>query len=460
MYKLPIFKLNEVKHFKFTKLQIIDLEIEYTRYILDKELITNIEQLLNISVEQSPTSSKTRKQYENKNIIERFTIECINHGITYTNTDTDTDTYTIEKIELLKLQFLFNTILNNIEELQNTPYFKKMINEFYEKRLLFQNKYRNMNSNANTNTILAIAKLFMDTNKKFINTIAELQASNDITIIPPIHPICNISLISDDIYIIRYRDYTKEINFSRYYKLIKNYDRPFPYDFIKMILRYSIFDTSTQQWSIGVNLYDSVSNLFDVNFEMFASPLNFSLNMFCSIFSDTDKLFGSIGNFYNVYRNITNTTNKLQTTNTIQTTSITNATNIDLLLNKNITGVIYNPPYIAQLLDTTSKMCIQLLQQMECHNKDFNIIAFLPNWLDADYIQYFINSPYVIEYKTMYKGTYILQEKDKGRLIKGTFDLLVVLLNSNSKSIMNTSKWDDASKKFKSIIKNMKNEIV
>ena len=54
-------------------------------------------------------------------------------------------------------------------------------------------------------------------------------------------------------------------------------------------------------------------------------------------------------------------------------------------------------------------------------------------------------------------ANYILQEKDRGKLITGTFDLLVIVLNSSK------NKWDDSKKlemktNFNTIIKNMKEE--
>ena len=90
-------------------------------------------------------------------------------------------------------------------------------------------------------------------------------------------------------------------------------------------------------------------------------------------------------------------------------------------------------------------------------NKDFNIFSFLPNWEDADYIKSFIHSNYMVDYKIVNKGNYILQEKDRGKLITGTFDLLVIVLNSNK------HKWDEKKKNemktnFNTIIKNMKEE--
>ena len=329
-------------------------------------------------------------------------------------------------IEKLKCSLFFNPILDDVKYLIATKYFQKMLSEYYEKKII-NNTNNHMTNHTTNNTTNKLAELFINANNKFKETIKWLGDNMNYLTCE-----CDIALISLDNYMISYKNYKKNINFNRYYNLLKNYEKPFPYDLIKMLLRYSIFNTSSQQWSIGDNLYYQINEIFDVDFEMFASPLNFNLNIFCSIFPDTDMIFGSIGSFYNIQP--------------------------EFLLNKCIRGVIYNPPYIPSLLDTTIQICINLLYKMEKMNKEFTIISFLPNWLDAPYIQYFIKSKFVIAYKSMKKGTYMLQEKDTGKLIKGTFDLLVVMLNSG-KEYMNEEMYEDDSKKFKILIKNMKNEI-
>jgi len=243
---------------------------------------------------------------------------------------------------------------------------------------------------------------------------------------------CSMTLDSNNAsFIIKYRDYVKIIDTNRYYKLMKNYDKPFPYNIIHMVLRYSIFDTSSQQWSIGIDLYENISYLFDISFETFASPLNFNMNRFCSIFYDTDKVFGGVGSFYNL-------------------------TSENLIM-QNIKGVFFNPPYLPILMKKCALQCLTILDEMNKNHKDFTIFSFLPNWEDADYIKSLIHSKYMVEYKIVSKGNYILQEKDKGKLITGTFDLLVIVLNSNK------MKWNDVKKlemktNFNTILKNMKEE--
>jgi hypothetical protein len=426
------FSINEIKKFNFTQEQYINLEIEYNRYIIYNKLIQNIEKILNIN---DSFDYNKRKKYENKNIIERFVLECINHGISpHINTTINTTINTLQNVnneikinsdndinynELINYIF-FNSTLNN-GKLKNFYYFEKMISEYNEKKFKIS-----------SDIILNIEKAFINADKNFIKInkdFINLLKNNIVNITKQVE--CTIKFDNNSNFIIKYRDFIKIIDSNRYYKLMKNYDKPFPYDIMLMILRYSIFDTSSQQWSIGIDLYETISELFNISFETFASPLNFNMYRFCSIFYDTDNMFGSVGSFYN-----------LTTEN---------------LLMQNIQGVFFNPPYLPILMKKCVAQCLNILDEMNKQNKDFNIFSFLPNWEDADYIKSFIHSKYMVEYKIVNKGNYILQEKDKGKLITGTFDLLVIVLNSNKIT------WDDSKKlemktNFNTIIKNMKEE--
>lgn len=450
MNKLKMFYKNETKYFKFTSEQYYNLEKEYNRYNIYISLIKQIEIILKIS---ESYEQNNRKKYENKNIIDRFILECINHGITpniktLQNFKDDFDKEI--NFDLLSYHIFFNPILDKLDQLQNIIYYNKMLNEYNEKKI-----------NINPEQQLLIIKLISNSNKQFANIqnnlryklqikneninensnkyiisdkkdidkkdIDKKDINNDI--------LCSITLKNDNYIVVKYRDYSKTLNLKRYNELIKNYDRPYPYDLIRMLLRYSIFDMSNQQWSIGKNLYDDISEVFNLSFEMFASPLNFNMNMFCSIFLDTDRIFGSLGSFYNL--------------------------NIDKLLNQNIKGVLFNPPYLPLLMANCTKQCINILDEMSKLNIDFTIVSFLPNWSDADYIRSFIESKYVVIYKVVNKGSYVLHEKDKGKIINGTFDLLVIVLNSmNLKwgaNSTNTRKKEIIDG-FENIIKIMKEE--
>ena len=433
------FTINETKKFNFTQEQYINLEREYNRYSIYNKLIKNIEKILSIN---DVFEYNKRKKYENKNIIERFILECINHGISpHINHDIsqhinhnnhnnnynnhNNSDYNISNNDdnqcILYNNIFFNPILNN-GTIKHIYYFEKMITEYNEKKIKIS-----------SNIILNIEKEFINAEKEFIkvnNMFNEMINNTIINIKKQVE--CSMTLDSSkSTFTIKYRDYIKIIDTNRYYKLMKNYDKPFPYNIIHMILRYSIFDTSSQQWSIGIDLYETISDLFDISFETFASPLNFNMYRFCSIFKDTDSIFGSVGSFYNL--------------------------KCENLILQNIKGVFFNPPYLPILMKKCSANCLTLLDEMNKNKFDFTIFSFLPNWNDADYIQSLIKSKYMVDYKIVNKGNYILQEKDRGKLITGTFDLLVIVLNSNK------NKWDEKKKhemktNFNTILKNMKEE--
>ena len=467
MNKLPLFTQNETKSFRFTNEQYYYLELEYNRYIIYKSLIKQIEKILNIlDTTEYNSTNNNRKKYENKNILDRFVLECINHGITpqiennlednlednleanleanfnnlenvqiqnhdidyFTNKTIQTESIDDTNDNTILLHYLFfNKIIDNINNLHNTSYYKKMIYEYNEKKIRIT-----------PDKILAIDNAIINANKAFFkqsqtdsNYRMNLQTNKKI-LIPKFTSInCTITLQNNDYFIIKYRDYIKIISINRYYKLIKNYDKPYPYDIIRMLLRYSIFDMSSQQWSIGDNLYEDISEIFNITFEMFASPLNFNMNMFCSIFYDTDHIFGSVGSFYKL--------------------------NLDKFLNQNIKGVFFNPPYLPVLMKKCTNQCLTILNDMNKLKIDFTIVSFLPNWDDADYIKKFIGSKYTVAYKIVNKGNYILHEKDKGKLINGTFDLLVIFLNS-MKSIWNDEKKAQVTKDIDKIVEIMKLE--
>jgi hypothetical protein len=431
--KLPIFSPNEIKHFRFTPEQYILLEMEYNRYTIYKDLVKSIENLFKIHTTEKECI--TRKIYENKNIIERFVLECINHGLSpntiklYPESGEQKETLisiksiTIESvdIELVRKYLFFNKDLSNEVVMKDTPYFKKMISEYIEK------KFRYTPDKAQQ-----LLKILSAANYKFMRGVQELYSNQKKPgYFSSIN--CNLLVSDSENYIITYRGYSKVINFKRYARLILNYDRPFPFDIIRMLLRYALFDMSNQQWSIGITLYDEISAQLDIGFEMFASPLNFNMNMFCSLFLDTDKTFGSVGSFYNI--------------------------TVDKLLNLGLRGVFYNPPYLPLLMSATTRMCIQLLDKMRELAIDFTVVSFLPNWADATYIQDFLASRYTVFHQMIPKGQYVLHEKDRGKLLKGTFDLLFIVMNSRQVD------WDDSRRcgileVCGNIIKSMKRELL
>jgi len=73
------------------------------------------------------------------------------------------------------------------------------------------------------------------------------------------------------------------------------------YDVFVLIYRYKY--TGLWQSNTQLSINDNIAKIFrdklNVNYEMFASPINSQFKYYCSMFPDIEYKFGSIGNFFN-----------------------------------------------------------------------------------------------------------------------------------------------------------------
>jgi len=211
--KLPVFQANELKHFRFSIEQYCQLEIEYNRYMIYKDIIKSIENQFKFAGINNDIMN--RRMYESKSIIDRFVLECINHGIAphLGNTLATADTTDNTDLAILANQLFFNPVLSDEGKLKDTIFFRKMIAEYIEKRFKFV-----------IEKVPAILKIFAHANHKFMKYISELnQMKNKLGAFTDIQ-CCILASSQGENYIIRYRSYSKVINFNRYIKLIKNYN--------------------------------------------------------------------------------------------------------------------------------------------------------------------------------------------------------------------------------------------
>lgn len=395
MSELKIGQIGVKQLVKLNESEIIKCETEYLRYDLYCKLVQDISK--GFIVDKNPNFQR-KKIYECKNIIDRYILECINDGVV---TRCTSITHNNVKIDILDYEDLSRYIFfNNKGNYTESIYYTKMLNEFAEKRITFKTGFNIGNTIEYYSTKF---RTLLSEIEKGVKATGELYNKGkwcDFTVE-------NNNSNKDDtnVVVFTYKNYTKKLSIWRFLLLVKNFERPSLYDVARMLLRYAIFDNSNQQWSIGVGLYEFINTNFDICFEMFASPLNFNMKRYCTIFLDSDSVFGSIGNFYTL--------------------------NCDTILNNNIRGVFYNPPYLPLLMSKTIDMCLNLLDVLaNSYNYEFSIFAFLPYWSDAEYINNIMINKYVVSSKVFKRGEFVLHEKDKGKVIKGTFDLVVIFLNN------------------------------
>jgi hypothetical protein len=65
------------------------------------------------------------------------------------------------------------------------------------------------------------------------------------------------------------------------------------------LYRYNIMDARNQQLAIHPSLNYCLKKEFNIDYELFGSAINKYYNMYCSLFYDLEKYYGSFGNFFN-----------------------------------------------------------------------------------------------------------------------------------------------------------------
>jgi len=170
-----------------------------------------------------------------------------------------------------------------------------------------------------------------------------------------------------------------------------------------MLLKYSSMLSAGQQWSAPQSFFDYIYSNYEVKYEGFASPLNSRLMLkpgakFCSLFSEVDNIFGSIGNFFDVDE-----------------------------YNDEGKNWLVNPPFIESILEQASLKSIKLA-------KNGLVIFIMPNWTNSKCYQNLSRSNMLIYKEYLHPNTYFYQ---KGKeLIKANFASMIFVLN-NKKMVIN-----------------------
>jgi len=112
-----------------------------------------------------------------------------------------------------------------------------------------------------------------------------------------------------------------------------------------LVLRYlHVLKSGNHQ--LGITYYKQLNDIHPVEAELFASPLNHTLDKYCSLFYDTDSPFGSLGPVFNYIHNLS--PNKLY---------------------------FANPPYQHSIMNLLASSIISLLKRIET-----TIILTIPVW--------------------------------------------------------------------------------
>ena len=399
-------KRNSKKQIKLyiTPDELCMLDKEYFRFVLYEKLLNHIFNLLKIKNKYGVSYNIN----QTKNAVDRLIMNLIN--------------------DIHKPNHIFFTDFTKNDFIKYKEY-RKFIDELKEKKVIKR-------TDNIKNISRKIADLFYNINLEYLSKVKHLKYSKIVKpdLEKPILKRKDIYLIDWDSYIeIHYKNYTKYISKVRYDKIRNNYTKISDYQFLRIILRYSLTKDSGQQWSYGDDeLYLMIKDKFNINCELFGSPLNFIMPRYCSMFLDTDEPTGSYGSFYNILDN-----------DNFKTTS---------------TGSFYSPPYVPSLMDETSKMIDDILNIFNKQNIDYNIICFLPNWEDSEHFKTLTNSKYHITNKKLEIGDYICQKKSINQKLLLSFPSRCILLNSIANQEKDKKHYNKLIKDFKESMNYIYNE--
>jgi hypothetical protein len=175
------------------------------------------------------------------------------------------------------------------------------------------------------------------------------------------------------------------------------------------ILRYSSLLDRGQQWGLTQDHFDNLYKLCNVKNEGFASPLNSRLmkykGVFCSLFKDTDEIFGSIGNFFSI--NINDYPGNWQ----------------------------INPPFIESILErTVDKIMKEIEEKRESEKEGGKLVFFLvPQWKDTKFYKTLIKSKNILYHMGLYKYKYHF-EMPNGKKFLSSINCEYFVLSNNNKN--------------------------
>lgn len=191
---------------------------------------------------------------------------------------------------------------------------------------------------------------------------------------------------------------------------------------MKMLLRYSSMALGGQQWHVPSKWYKWIIEKYDADIEGFASPLNSQLVLykknpkFGSLFIDTDKPFGSIGNIFDV--------------------------DSKLLRGKTM---VNNPPFVLEIMDKLCKYQHKLLAKIK-----LRIILIVPEWRDTYYYKKSMKSKYLVCDEYLSPNNYYYEtESNSGKKIR-------IIARFGSHVFVLSSFPNESPKKYKDITKYFK----
>jgi hypothetical protein len=202
-------------------------------------------------------------------------------------------------------------------------------------------------------------------------------------------------------------------NELKHQKLLKLYKGGLEYRNFYMFevgFNYYILDGHSLQWCIPPKVFEVLSSQLNVKTELFASPTNVNLPLYCSLFV-VDKMFGALDNFFNL-----DSQQVLEGTFEI------------------------NPPFIDKLFLRSSEIIIKFLEQSQKSGRDLMFIYIMPGWLDSKGYQLLTKCQYLIDEIIFDANTHSYYQSSNDRMIEANFESHVMIVGTEASRVRWTAK--------------------
>lgn len=173
---------------------------------------------------------------------------------------------------------------------------------------------------------------------------------------------------------------------------------------LRAAMRYEATIGGGQSWGLTRSHADELYEVFGVRLEGFASPFNARFYgkpgaSFCSLFPDTDAVFGSRGSFFDT----------------------------DLLAVKGHAQV--NPPFVEALLTAAADKVLAALAIAKTAARDFRVFFLVPAWHDTPAHKKLGRSAYLVARGDLQRNKYLF-ELPNGETIVARVDCIYFMLAS------------------------------
>ena len=337
--------------------------------------------------------------------------------LTYLSDDFEVDNEIIKYKKILDKEYSRYLVVMKISKLYSSYEFRNILERF-------------LNSMANIKSANRIDSVFLklDINdkiyQKMINEINDKKIKNSVGIVHEIKKNVD-SFLENEKYLTEYEygrklskddnifycgSYTVRLDRVRVMAFINRaglYDKSVYYVILIliMLLRYECVMAGGQNWNIPFNWYKFLYNEYNVILEGFSSPLNSQLILlsnktyFCSLFYDTDKIFGSLGNLFelDIIKLANKHNNKLSTT--------------------------LHPPYIPHILEQMIDLIDNWFKLAAKNNIKLRIFAGFPNWTNYPLLDKMINHKY-LKFKKLLKTDEFYFENTMVETVQKIFPIL------------------------------------